>query len=74
MGTGLLEPEPGLQQGRSRRLWQGQGTARLACLGWAHSSSDGPADLSCLKPFVFFWLRKRVTHANNRNEMRKKFL
>lgn len=59
------------------RYGRGQGRARLARLGrlrWARDSCDGLADLSCLKPFIFFWLRKRVTHANNRNEMRKKFL
>lgn len=29
---------------------------------------------SCLKPLLFFWLRKRVMHANNRNKGRNKFL
>lgn len=55
-----------------------QGRARLVKPGHAsrsRGSCDWLANLSflCLKPFLFFWLRKRVMHANNRNE-KKKFL
>ena len=53
-----------------------QDRARLAEMGHG-SRSRGPCDwlpnlgFLCLKPFLFFWLRKRVMRANNRNE--KKF-
>lgn len=58
--------EIGSKQSRTRLVKLGQASQSYSFCDWLANLG-----FLCLKPSLFFWLRKRVMHANNRSKRKK---